>query len=1208
MHGWVRFFRFPRLLSWACGLALAWIGITAVRSGQAQEAPWFSGLSLTNGAVQLTLELPVEQRAAWLSDTPSLTAPDWNLALVQRPAPGQTQTVFSVISSAAGDTAFFCSHSATNYSPTALRMRMLYGGYFLTVDPKRALSAATAADRYRLFVLHALLVDPATGRIAAIWPPFEGDYTNATVTAHPVSDYPELLTNEVPAEVSLSPAELAEYWLKHGVSSNLFWGADVINLRGAVVTPGLIDGHFHVSSWAKKVPDEGQRFGYLPDISDPAYYAKTNGVGRRSAHEALTEIVEDANLNLTNTMGVALHGYLYSWVNDDPATGGPLETYLFRPSPASANVLDPEYLINGVVQTNGAPRAALLVQTSGQCCWYNGALLDRYNNAQTNAIAKRFPPAPLTGYTPPEEGQAEWTFDLDIVQGSDTNLYDFASPNDVDLRLPAEPGEAPVLVPFTITRIDEAAQRAWGTAMLPAIADAFALQVVSGAELIPLVRPIPASIDTQTWNEAASLAGEAYVEPSGTSYGHWDPRKPYSSNWYDGAERGLAQYFYDPTGGLWRASGYAEHYVMRDLLSAVVMPPLTVADNVRMRRNVARWCHRHGVTCAHDIMVYRRRSSQDEFYAYEALSYERDPTNDPAFFEDRKLDKSVQTGRFGLRVGQYYYIESMEEVDESLSLAMDPAKGFDRDRLCPPADHPDYPGWVAWLGWKLQLDGAIASRNIFSSAPTSKPYSNEVFETVDELGRSVVFKNHSFGLLTETSEQEQELSSRETAALYWLVRESLPHDWSVFRSGVTEWLGRSVQTNWLRADLKALSHVDMKVTNAFGLVAAEVMADKLSRVVSQVNDAYDRMLKSLAKIWYERSKAAASGNPIPNQVVCHCTGDGAVDLFVKAIQNLRDDLAAFPPAYSNLPAYWQAAIPPTGNLAVVRRAFANERYRVEHAVNITPQTVTTIRSPFTGIETNSQPATRNVVFSSQPCIMALDGEGARASSFPISQELWPLPGASNFWNQLPPVPRYGHIHPGPLYMDYDIPFAIDTDPPSIRDPRPVLTLIGAVARSPIDIDPFNWLDKRAGAEKPDSYPPDYLANFVYPPLGLDTAQHTNRMGLTREQALCAMTFWNAYAGNTEKELGALASPHSATNGPGWLADFVVWQRNPLAIRNADGLTLEDLAMRYDSLSISQQVQIVDTFIQKFRPVLTVVGGMPMYVAPGTDVRWQGVFR
>lgn len=84
---------------------------------------------------------------------------------------------------------------------------MLYNGYFLTVDPKRALSAISTNDRYRLYVLNALLVNPASGRIAAIWPPFRGDFPGETNVARHISEVPEL-AYENPPSPSNSPTAI----------------------------------------------------------------------------------------------------------------------------------------------------------------------------------------------------------------------------------------------------------------------------------------------------------------------------------------------------------------------------------------------------------------------------------------------------------------------------------------------------------------------------------------------------------------------------------------------------------------------------------------------------------------------------------------------------------------------------------------------------------------------------------------------------------------------------------------------------------------------------------------------------------------------------------------------------------------------------------------------------------------------------------------
>jgi hypothetical protein len=359
------------------------------------------------------------------------------------------------------------------------------------------------------------------------------------------------------------------------------------------------------------------------------YSSRTNGFGRRTAREALDAIVADANQYATNGPGVALHGFTYSWIDDDPDTGLSRNTYLYRA--AASNVPNPDFVINAVGTGSGAsfvPRPALLVQTSGQSCWYNDALLARYNDLQTNQVANRFPAIAVDHYDAPGAGAGPWTFHLHSGPDAGKDLCDMAPPVGADLRLPpAVPGDPSPLVPFSITALDPVARTAQGIPMIVGVATQLAMPEVAGTELIPFVRPIPPNIDTQTWNDAIGRV----AEPRGTSYGGWDPRRPYTSNWYDGAERGLLQYAFDPTGGVWRASGFAEHYVMRDLLLATVLPPLSVADNMEMRRSVARWCHRHGLTCAHDIMYYRRRAVADEFHAGEALSFERSPEADPAF-------------------------------------------------------------------------------------------------------------------------------------------------------------------------------------------------------------------------------------------------------------------------------------------------------------------------------------------------------------------------------------------------------------------------------------------------------------------------------------------------------------------------------------------------------------------------------------------------
>jgi hypothetical protein len=488
------------------------------------------------------------------------------------------------------------------------------------------------------------------------------------------------------------------------------------------------------------------------------------------------------------------------------------------------------------------------------------------------------------------------------------------------------------------------------------------------------------------------------------------------------------------------------------------------------------------------------------------------------------------------------------------------------------------------------------------------------YPTVTEEGSSVTFSNHSFGLLTMTSDQEQILDSRESAALYWLDRESdpectnfhnpsIPRDWSWLRKGVVNWVGFQIDETNLANDLRQLNHVDMTVTNEGPGDEAERMASKVRLLLQEVNSGYSNTLQSIARIWYEKS---VGSNLVPHQVACHCAGDAGVDLWLRAIQQLRSDVTNLPTVYANLPQYWKDALPDSPNLAALHRGFTNERYRVEHLLNVSPLTVNLMRNSSNGIDKGTFPATRNVVFSTQPALLATDGQESRVIGFPAEQELWSLPcdALTNFWRNLPPIPRYDHQFACPLYMDYDIPFALNTDPPAVRDPRPAVNVLAAVSRCPIEVDPGNWLDK--AGDTPEQYPPDYLVGKVYPPLGL-AAGPTNAMQLTIEQALASMTFWSAYNAGLEYDLGALASPWTAPGHDGWYADFVIWERNPLAIRSPDGYSIQQLGQYYyaGGLSTTQRNSIVNSWIEKFRPSMTVVGGIPVYTSTNGMGVWAG---
>lgn len=630
---------------------------------------------------------------------------------------------------------------------------------------------------------------------------------------------------------------------------------------------------------------------------------------------------------------------------------------------------------------------------------------------------------------------------------------------------------------------------------------------------------------------------------------------------------------------------------MRDALATVVIGTPTVAELMTQRKNTAAWCHRHGLTMANDIMFYRRDGENSEFKAYQALSY--DHAAEPGFNETVGLDPNADTGDFDLRVGMYYYIESGDDLAESVRLAHDATNGSDLVRLTPPLTHPEYPGWVRWLGWKLQLDGAAFTRNNFTNAPAAKVTRTDPVTVVNELGNQVNFMDHSFGLLTMTDLQEQVLTSRESAALYWFVREADPaaqfrnplitRDWSGFKKGVVNYLGLTIDTQLLASDLVKMTHVPLSSTQATQL------AGKLAAVVAQVNDAYERTLSSIIRIWFERSRSPSGLPPLPSQTVCHTSGDGGVDLWARAIRQLKQDVASLPTRWEDLPARWKAVVPQDANLAAIPRTFSDERFRMEHLIFISEHLLDSILGPG-GINTGTTALTRNAAVSLQPAIMLLDG--GTGAGFPVAQELWQLPHTSlDVWCGLPALPRYNSTDALGTFLRNDIPFTINTDPPAMRDPRPALSVIGAVARTPVEIDPTHWADQ-SGPE-PAVRPADYLVGKVYPPFGLVTGGSTNPHQLTIDQALAAMTFWGAYTANMEREVGALAVP-TGPGQPGWFADVVVWRANPLAISGPGGLTLEAMGRTAPGSDDAARVQTVNAFIGRFLPKLTVVAGIPVF--------------
>jgi len=1167
----------------------------------------FSSLGATNSAVRTTLTVPTNVTRVVLETCTSLVTGDWTNRALQHIPEGDDATFFDLVD---GTTGFARCVATNDLSFSGRRLRLLYNGYVLTTDPRRALSATSTVDRCRLYVLEAVLINPLSGRIAAVYPYLSELGQDPPPQALTVQQHPVLAEQETPPPPDTDLAAVLAAWRARGVSETLLNDLDAVDLKGAVVTPGLIDGHLHVTSWSKKIPDEGEQFGYFADVSDPRYYIDATNQTQRDTREALDLIVTDANAYLdgNSRTGILLHGYVRTEVDEEPTNATAPEIYLYACSSAGCGETEfnSRYLINGVgrgAQSNLVEEAALLVHTSGQVCWYNGELLARYNAAM-QSLSNRFDALDVDSITPPAGDGSIWEFEMGSDTGGGVSLFDLAPPVNVDLVVERGPPDSDtVYVPYTVGELDDTNRIVYAELQIPELG-ALATGTVVAAWMIPFYRAIPTCISGTVWEDAGTFRNKP-VATSGVGYGQWDPRCPHESNWYNGAERGLVQYFYDGSGGVWRPSGYAEHYVMRDLLGAVVQRPPTVEDGIRFRRNLARWCHRHGLTGVNDIMFYRRRTTKEDFYAYEALSHAHDPVTDEAFFTNRNLSTEARTGEFNLRVGAYYYIENVEQIDDVLDLADHPEWGPDPDRLCPDPGHPEYPGWVRWLGWKLQLDGGTGARTLFSSAPMAKTTTTHAFSNLTTEGETVVFHDHGYGLLTMTSDQEQIFDSRESAALYWLVRESdtnettwhntlITNDWTFLRQGVGYWPDLDPNESVLAADLRLLDRVDMTITNDGPLDAAANMAEKVGLLFDQVESGYKRTLTALARIWYAKSVAAGTSNPIASQVACHNIGDGSVDLYTRVVWTLKNDLATLSTNYAELPDYWKDAIPPDADLNAVHRGFTNERFRIEHLLCFSPFAVNLIKNPSVGLEKNTAPADRNMVFSTQPALLVVDGQAFRTIGFPDQQELWEIPHGtlSNFWRGLPARPRSDHHMPCPVFMDYDIPFALNTDPPSVRDPRPAVTMIGAVARSPVEFDPGNWLDKTD--DTPDVYPPEYLVSKVFPPLGLEDGGQTNNMQLTVGQTLCAMTFWSAYNAGCEAEMGAIASPASMPTGPGWFADMVVWRYNPLAIRGPLNLTLPALAHLDGALLQTQKVETVNTFIDKFRPAMTIVGGMPVY--------------
>jgi len=1099
------------------------------------------------------------------------------------------------------------------YPPPPNRVGCLFNGYFLSVDPAAAL-ASDPSERNRLYVLHAVLIDTGTGKIVATFPSLPHAARPGDTIAHPVEDYSNLDMEQPPAP-AITMAELVQYWTARDVDTSLLTGVWWIDLDGAVATPGLIDDHFHVSSWSKKLPPEGSRFGFYADIGDPAYYTNVTTWSRFCVRKALWKIVADANTFLAeeNKSKIYLHGYWYTMA-DETGEGGYPASFLFRQNVEETEP-NPTFLINRIGREGSAtadpPDApctsdpstwpdvdyevlpALLVHTSGQACWYNVALLAAFNEDQEHAL-EAFEAAPVSMVTPPAHEDGSW--EISLVSGLE--LSGQTAPFRIDLVVPDDTGGATFHVPFYIESMDLLSGVLEGMPILAGIAeDILSGDLPTGIRVIPFARPIPTGISDAAWDAATAYSGET-PESEYLAYGHWDPRAPYETNWYNGAERGLVEYVHDTSSGVWRPSGYAEHYVMRDRLSAYVLEPLTPVESMNHRRNLARWCHRHGITSVQDIMFYRRQSALGEFAACEGLSFNHHYSGGMEYYREWGIHPSENTGGFNLRVGLYYYVENAGGIPEVMGLAA--SDRSDVDRLMPPPDHPEYPGWVRWLGWKLQLDGGIGARTLFSNAPIVKPMIDDPYTVSLEDGSRIRFADHDFGLLTMTNVQDQVFTSRESAALYWLVRESDPdspfhnsrigRDWSFLRKGVAGWLDIEADTELLASDLSLLEHVELEDSDR--------LAEKLTTVLEQVSSGWERTLSAMVRIWYECSLRAEEGTPIPFQTVCHAAGDGGVDLYVRMIRQLRDDLENLPDRWEDLPSWWKDVLPEDADLSLVRRSFEGERFRVEHLLNVSASVFEDLHGE-NGLDVSTSPSARNVVFSVQPALLVLDGEPIKKFGFPYAQELWDIPDdhSGQMWLGVPAQPRWHHHIPCPVFRDRDIPFCLSSDPPAVRDPRPAITIIGATARTPVEIDPTHWVGQETGSEP--ERPVDYLVGAVYGPLGLTPSTPENPMSLSITESLCAMTFWAAYVVGLEKEIGALAVPGSLGEEESWFADIVVWAFNPLAITGPDGMRLQDLATLPEGNDPEDAVRMCNAFIKKFRPSMTFVGGIPVY---GTDNR------
>ena len=84
------------------------------------------------------------------------------------------------------------------------------------------------------------------------------------------------------------------------------------------------------------------------------------------------------------------------------------------------------------------------------------------------------------------------------------------------------------------------------------------------------------------------------------------------------------------------------------------------------------------------------------------------------------------------------------------------------------------------------------------------------------------------------------------------------------------------------------------------------------------------------------------------------------------------------------------------------------------------------------------------------------------------------------------------------------------------------------------------------------------------------------------------------AGYDLSSVQTLARADGDAANQGWFADLVVWAANPLAIQGPTGWTLEDLGQIPEGDNDAARLDTVNAFIERFQPIMTVVGGVIRY--------------